>query len=63
MTRLVSIRTKIEQLQALVGTKDLSAWETKFVYDMRSYLPPGQTTALSGKQVDVIERLWGKHFA
>jgi len=62
--RLVSIRTKIAQLGALAGTRDVSAWETRFITDMQRYLQPGsQTTALTDKQLEAIERLWGRHFA
>lgn len=65
MTRLVSIGTKIEQLDGLRDTKDLSEWESRFVTSiLERYLVAGRDTRMfTGKQVDVIERIWGKHFS
>ena len=65
MTRLVSLGTKIEQLDGLRDTKDLSEWEQSFVTSiLESYLLAGRDTRiLTSKQVDVIERIWTKHFA
>lgn len=65
MTRLISIGTKIEQLDGLRDTKDLSEWENGFVTSiLERYLVAGRDTRmLSSKQVDVIERIWAKHFA
>jgi len=65
MTRLVSLGTKIEQLDGLRDTKDLSEWEQGFVTSIiERYLLAGRDTRmLTSKQVDVIERIWGKHFS
>jgi hypothetical protein len=65
MTRLVSLGTKIEQIDGLRDTKDLSEWENGFVTSiLERYLVAGRDTRmLTGKQVDVIERIWGKHFS
>lgn len=65
MTRLVSLGTKIEQLDGLRDTKDLSQWEQGFVTSiLERYLLAGRDTRmLTSKQVDVIERIWTKHFA
>jgi hypothetical protein len=65
MTRLISLGTKIEQLDGLRDTKDLSEWENGFVTSiLERYLTAGRDTRMfTGKQVDVIERVWGKHFA
>ena len=65
MTRLISLGTKIEQLDGLRDTKDLSEWENGFVTSiLERYLIAGRDTRmLTGKQVDVIERIWGKHFS
>lgn len=65
MTRLVSLGTKIEQLDGLRDTKDLSEWEQGFVTSiLERYLLAGRDTRmLTSKQVDVIERIWTKHFA
>lgn len=63
MTRTVSTQTKIRQLLALVGTKDVTAWESQFIADMEGFMPPGQVEALSDKQLEVIERIHSRHFA
>lgn len=65
MTRLVSLGTKIEQLDGLRDTDDLTQWEQGFVSSiLERYLVAGRDTRmLSSKQVDVIERIWDKHFA
>lgn len=65
MTRLISIGTKIEQLDGLRDTQDLTQWEQGFVTSiLERYLVAGRDTRmLTSKQVDVIERIWAKHFA
>jgi hypothetical protein len=65
MTRLVSFGAKIEQLDGLRDTKDLSEWEQGFVTSIleRYLLAKKDTRNLTGKQVEVIERIWSKHFA
>lgn len=65
MTRLVSLGTKIEQLDGLRDTNDLTQWEQGFVTSiLERYLVAGRDTRmLSSKQVDAIEKIWSKHFA
>jgi hypothetical protein len=65
MTRLVSLGAKIEQLDGLRDTKDLSEWEQGFVTSiLERYLVAGRDTRmLSSKQVEVIDRIWSKHFS
>jgi len=65
MTRLVSLGTKIEQLDGLRDTKDLSEWEQGFVASiLERYLVAGRDTRmLTSKQVEVVERIWDKHFS
>lgn len=64
MSRLVSIGTKIKQLEGMVGTADLSDWETRFVRSIsgryQGGLIPG---ALTDNQIEKLEQLWEKHFA
>ena len=58
-----SLGAMIAQLDGLLGTDDLNAWETRFVADISSQTDIGsRTTSLSGKQVEVIERIYRKHF-
>lgn len=61
--RHVSLAAKIQQLQGLLGTKDVTPWESRFIESMRGALPPGQTTALSDREVGKVEELWERHFA
>ena len=50
-------------LAAMVGTNDLSDWETRFVQSLIDRKKAGQVTSLSEKQLDVLVRLHSKHFA
>lgn len=65
MTRTVSIGTMLEQLDGLRDTDDLTEWEQGFVTNVlqRYLLANKDTRVLSSKQVEVIERIWSKHFA
>ena len=65
MTRTISIGTMIEQLDGLRDTDDLSEWEQGFVTNIiERYLTSGKDTRwMSSKQVDIVERIWRKHFA
>lgn len=65
MSRLVSIGAMIEQLDGLRDTKDLSEWEQGFVTNIleRYLLARKDTQGFTGKQVEIIERIWSKHFS
>lgn len=65
MTRAVSIGTMIEQLDGLRDTDDLSEWEQGFVTGIveRYVMARKDTRWMSSKQVDIVERIWRKHFA
>lgn len=63
MTRLVSTATMVEQLEGLLGTDDLSDWETGFVESMVEARDHQHLLRLSGKQVEILDRLYRKHFA
>lgn len=65
MTRQVSLGTMIEQLDGLRDTRDLTDWEQQFVtHVLHRYLTAGKSTAtLSGKQVEKIAQIYGKHFS
>lgn len=64
MSRTVSVATMIEQIDGLCGgtdmlrggSRDLSEWEEEFTTGK-------DTTQLSDKQLDSVERIWRKHFA
>lgn len=57
-----SIGQMIEQLDGMLGTQDLTEWETTFVSDICGRAWRNSTTALSEKQVAVIECIYRKHF-
>lgn len=59
-----SLGQKIQQCEGLLGTSDLSAWEEGFLQGVVERTSKGaDTTSLTAKQVDVIEKLHAKHFA
>lgn len=59
MPSTAQMLAKVEGCQ---GTGDLSDWEEQFVADMARLRDAGQLTKLTGKQVEVLERLHDKHF-
>jgi len=59
-----TLAMKIEQIDGLRDTTDLTPWENAFVTSIVERLPQNKDTrGYSGKQVEIIERIWGKHFA
>lgn len=60
-----SIGVMIEQLDGLRDTTDLNKWECDFVTSIiERYLSAKKDTrVLSEKQVEIVARIWGKHFA
>lgn len=60
-----SISTMIEQLQGLQGTSDLNSWEAEFVANIvkRYHQNSKRTDFFTAKVVEMIERIWSKHFA
>ena len=63
--RSVSIGAKLEQIDGLRGTNDLSDWEQEFVVSvMRRYREAGdRTSSLTDQQVTKIDEIWSRHFA
>ncbi len=61
---MVSIGTKLKQLAALRGTQDISVWIEGFLNGaMKKTNDGADTSALTDKQIDVIENEWKRHFA
>lgn len=54
-----SVSQMIAQLEGLLGTKDLTEWETGFV----ETLVARKGQPLTEKQLEVMERIYKKHFA
>ena len=58
-----SIGQKIRQLAGLLGTKDITPWEEKFITSMLDVTNDGaMTTILTTKQVDTVESIFDKHY-
>lgn len=62
---MASLGTMIEQLDGMRDTSDLTEWENDFVTSiLERYLAAKKDTRnLSAKQVEIVERIWSKHFA
>jgi predicted RNase H-related nuclease YkuK (DUF458 family) len=57
-----SIGAMIKQLEPLVGTTDLNAWEQRFIENIILRSNKGATSILSERQVERINELYVKHF-
>jgi len=55
-----SVRAMIDQLEGLLGTEDVNEWESGFIASM---VERRDSLTLSAKQVEMIDKLYGKHFA
>lgn len=61
---MASINNMVKRVAGLLGTPDLSEWETTFVQSVVDKTKNGEnTTSLSTRQVEVLEDLFNKHFA
>ena len=60
---MISTSQMIDRLAGMVGTKDLSDWETRFVQSLIDRKNAGKVTALTERQVETLDRLHSKHFA
>lgn len=61
---MVSIRTQIAQISALLGTKAVNTWETEFIESILTKTKNGDnTTSLSEKQVECIEKIYNKNYS
>lgn len=58
-----SVRQKIQQCEGLIDTRDVNDWENGFLKGLAASTTDGDTTHLTQKQVEVLERIYGKHFA
>lgn len=61
---MASLNTMVQRVHGLIDTKDLSDWESDFVASVVEQTSDGKnTTSLTEKQIDVLERIFRKHFA
>ncbi|OQA34015.1 MAG: hypothetical protein BWY57_00812 [Betaproteobacteria bacterium ADurb.Bin341] len=62
--KTISIGSMIRQISGLSGTKDVTEWESGFIANIVDKTFDGRdTTMLTGKQVETVERIYSKHFA
>lgn len=54
-----STAQKLEQCSGLIDTKDVTPWENEFLSSVCARGPD----RLTDKQVEVLERIYSKHFA
>lgn len=64
MSQSISIGTMIKRIAGLQGTGDISEWEDNFIGSVIERTDEGNnTTILTAKQVEIVERIHNKHFA
>ncbi len=61
---MTSLNTKVKQILGLQDTTDLNGWENGFVESIAKFTKNGErTTGLSDERIEIIEKIWSKHFA
>lgn len=61
---MASINTMVKQCAGLLGTPDVNEWEQRFITDVKERTSNGDNTSmLTEKQVESLERIWRKHFS
>lgn len=61
---MTSITTMVKKIAGLQDTKDVTDWESDFIESILSKTRDGDdTSSLTEKQIDVVERIHRKHFA
>lgn len=60
-----SLKQKVDQLEGLIDTTDVSDWENGFLKNIAQMVHScnGSTARLTERQVEILDRIWGKHFA
>lgn len=60
----MNLNKLVQRVSGLQGTGDLTDWEEQFVSDIVKRTQEGSDTrSLTEKQIDVLERIFNKHFA
>lgn len=61
---MAAINTMVKQCAGLLDTKDISDWEQQFLSNVCERTRNGDnTSSLTEKQVETLERIWRKHFS
>lgn len=60
-----SLQQKIQILEGLLGTKDITSWEDGFITGLveRLEASKGQVLKLSDNQIEKLDQIYAKHFA
>ncbi len=59
-----SLNQMLQQISGMIGTDDLTDWEQEFVQSCMDRSQGGKDVrGLSSKQVEIINRIYNKHFA
>lgn len=60
---MASLNTMVKRVSGMTDTTDLSTWENDFVKSIVEKTGDGNnTTSLTEKQIDVLEKIHNKHF-
>lgn len=59
-----SIGVMIKQVESLINTDDLTTWENDFISSVCAQVKANKssTANLSNKQVEIVQRVYNKHF-
>lgn len=61
---MTAINTMVKRISGLAGTRDVNEWEDDFIQSIVEQTDDGDdTSSLTEKQINVIERIFRKHFA
>lgn len=61
---MTSINTMVKRVAGMLGTDDLTDWEEDFVTSINAQTHQGDnTSSLTEKQIESLERIFNKHFA
>ena len=59
----VSLGAMLKQMSVMVGGRDLSDWEQRFLKGVLASTANGaRTSILTGDQAEKVEQIWEKHF-
>jgi hypothetical protein len=61
---MASINVMVQRVSGMLDTHDLSDWEDGFVRSLVRISNDGKdTTRITEKQIEVLERIFNKHFS
>jgi hypothetical protein len=61
---MTTINTMVKRISGLAGTSDVTDWEDDFINSIVEQSDDGDdTSSLTEKQINVIERIFKKHFS